>query len=97
MTSDRGLAVGLAALALACLVGAGWLFDHHYTVLAGLGGGLGVLVAGLAAVVGSGRGIDHDPAADNLFVGVLLVFGSVAGFGLVVGAVMLFLESLLYA
>lgn len=96
MASDRQLGLGLVAVAVAVLAGAAWLLDHHHPTLAGVSVLVGVVVGGLGAVVASGRGIDHAPDADNRVVGVLVVFGSVAGFGTVVAVLMLLVESVLY-
>lgn len=96
MVSDRQLGAGLVVLALACAAGGVWLFDHHHETLAGLAGLVGVVVGGLGAAVGSGRGFDHGEGGDNRFVGVLVVFGTVAGFGLVVAVLMLLVESAVY-
>lgn len=96
MVSNRQLGAGLVALALACGVGGVWLFDHHHTTLAGLAGFVGGVVGGLGAAIAGGRGLGEGTDADNRVVGVLVVFGTVAGFGLVVAVLMLLVESAVY-
>ncbi|WP_335999387.1 hypothetical protein [Halorientalis halophila] len=75
------LAVGLATVAVA-------LFEFGTKIprLTGVGVGAGAVVAllGLASVLGYG----FDPEGENRLVGVLVVFGSVAAFGLLVTGLM---------
>lgn len=75
------LAVGLASVAAAAVE-----FGTELPRLTGVGVGAGTLVAlvGLASVVGYG----FDPDGDNRLGGVVVVFATVAAFGLLVTGLM---------
>ncbi|SEN94338.1 hypothetical protein SAMN05216388_1006120 [Halorientalis persicus] len=77
---------GLLLVGLATVAAAAVEFGTKIPRLTGVGVGAGAVVAlvGLASVLGYG----FDPDGDNRIAGVLVVFGTVAAFGLLVTGLM---------
>ncbi len=77
---------GLVAVGLATAAAAAVEFGTKLPRLTGVGVGAGAVVAlvGLASVLGYG----FDPDGDNRIAGVVVVFGTVAAFGLLVTGLM---------
>ena len=83
---ERQFGTGLLAVGLATIAAAAVEFGAKIPRLTGVGVGAGAVVAliGLASVLGYG----FDPDGRNRLAGVLVVFGSVAAFGLLVTGLM---------
>ena len=80
---------GSLALAVVLVAIAAVQLRHEIPPLAAVGVVTGVVLAVIGAVTLAGRGYGFDADRDRPFLGLVTVFGTVAGFGLVVTSVML--------
>ena len=82
---------GSLALALVVVAIAAGQLRHEIPRLAPVGVGIAVVLAGSAVATLAGRGYGFDADRDRPLLGLVTVFGTVAGFGLVVTSAMLLL------
>ena len=80
---------GSLALAVVLVAIAAVQLRHEIPPLAAVGVVTGVVLAVVGAVTRAGRRSGFDADRDRPFLGLVTVFGTVAGFGLVVTSVML--------
>lgn len=80
---------GSLALAVVLVVIAAVQFRHEIPRLAALGVATGVVLAGIGGLTLAGKGYGFDADRDRPLLGLVTVFGTVAGFGLVVTSIML--------
>lgn len=90
MANERQFGVGLLVLALANLGFVAWQLGHHAELVA-IGVVNGIVLGVLGGLTASGR-YGFVDGGQNRLLGVATVFGAVAGFGLVVVALMLAIE-----